>query len=92
RPGAPLVFTPQVKIVETGNNLEVTGIRAYKYPIDFQYADNGQIDNDYVYFRLADVMLMKAEAQMRTSNAAAALVLVNSIRVNRGATPLAALT
>jgi hypothetical protein len=92
RTGAPLVFTPALKIVETGSNLEVTGIRAYKYPIDFQFADNGFVDNDYVYFRLADVMLMKAEAQLRTSNAAGALTIVNAIRVNRGATPLAALT
>ncbi len=92
RTGAPLSFTPALKIIETGANLEVTGIRAYKYPIDHQYEDNGFVDNDYVYFRLADVMLMKAEAQMRSSGGAAALVIVNAIRANRGATPLASLT
>lgn len=92
RTGAPLSFTPEVKIVEKGTNLEVTGIRAYKYPIDFQFDDNGNVDNDYVYFRLGDVLLMKAEALLRSSNAAAALVIVNNLRVNRGATALAALT
>lgn len=92
RTGAPLVFTPNVKIIESGTNLEITGIRAYKYPIDFTEGDRGWIDNDYVYFRLSDVMLMKAEAQLRTSNAASALVIVNNIRVNRGATPLASVT
>jgi hypothetical protein len=92
RTGAPLAFTPGVKSVETGNNLEVTGIRAYKYPIDFQFDDNGNVDNDYVYFRLGDVLLMKAEALLRTSNAGAALTIVNNLRANRGASALGALT
>jgi hypothetical protein len=72
--------------------LEVTGIRAYKYPIDFQFDDNGNVDNDYVYFRLGDVLLMKAEALLRTSNAGAALTIVNNLRANRGASALGALT
>ncbi|MEO7398598.1 MAG: RagB/SusD family nutrient uptake outer membrane protein, partial [Ilumatobacteraceae bacterium] len=92
RTGAPLAFTPQVSIIEKGNNLEVTGIRAYKYAIDYPNADNGNWDNDYVYFRYSDVLLMKAEAQLRTNNAAAALVIVNSIRINRGATALGSVT
>ena len=72
--------------------MEVTGIRAYKYPIDFQFDDNGNVDNDYVIFRLGDVLLMKAEALLRTNNAPGALVIVNQLRVNRGASALAALT
>lgn len=92
RTGAPLIFTPQVSIIEKGTNLEVTGIRAYKYAIDYPNADNGNWDNDYVYFRYADVLLMKAEALLRTNNAAAALIIVNQLRANRGATVLASLT
>lgn len=92
RTGAPLAFTPEVKIVEKGTNLEVTGIRAYKYPIDFKFDDNGNVDNDFVYFRLGDVMLMKAEALFRSGGTPAALVIVNTLRLNRGASPLAALT
>ncbi len=92
RTGAPLVFTPGVKIIEKGNNLEVTGIRAYKFPIDFQFDDNGNVDNDYPIFRLGDVMLMKAEALLRSSSAAAGLAIVNTIRLNRGATALGSLT
>lgn len=92
RTGAPLIFTPNVSIIEKGKNLEVTGIRAYKYPIDFQYDDNGNVNNDYVYFRYGDVLLMKAEAMLRTNNATGALLIVNNIRVNRGASPLASLT
>ena len=92
RTGAPLIFTPDVKIIEKGNNLEVTGIRAYKYPIDFQFDDNGNVNNDCVVFRLGDVMLMKAEALLRSGGAAAGLVIVNTLRANRGATALASLT
>jgi hypothetical protein len=92
RTGAPLIFTPAVKIIEKGTNLEVTGIRAYKFPIDFQFNDNGNVDNDYPIFRLGDVMLMKAEAMLRTNNAAGGLAIVNNLRANRGATALASLT
>jgi hypothetical protein len=84
-----LVFTPEVKLKETGSNLEITGIRVMKYPID--YIGGEQADNDYVIFRLADVMLMKAEALLRTNNSAAALIIVNAIRTKRGATPMASL-
>jgi starch-binding outer membrane protein, SusD/RagB family len=102
RTGAPLAFTDAVKIIERGTNLEVTGIRAYKYPIDFQYDNNGNIDNDYVYFRLGDVLLMKAEAILRggtgATNAGAygttALAIVNSLRTHpsRNASALASVT
>lgn len=88
----PLAYTPEVKLIETGSNLEVTGIRIYKYPVDWANTGSGTWNNDYVYFRLADVMLMKAEAQLRTNAGAAALTIVNAIRANRGATPLASLT
>jgi hypothetical protein len=88
----PLIYTPEVQLIETGSNLEVTGIRVFKYPVDWTNNASGTVDNDYVYFRLSDVMLMKAEALLRTTGAALALPIVNSIRANRGATPLAAVT
>jgi len=97
RTGQPLIFTPEVKIIETGPNLEVTGIRPNKYPIDYANEASRLSDNDYVYFRLADVLLMKAEAILRGGTATAAgtygsapLALVNSIRTtaSRGASAL----
>lgn len=89
RKGNPLIFTPQVALKETGANLEVTGIRVMKYPPDYTGGD--QADNDYVVFRYADVLLMKAEAQLRgaTGGAAGALTQVNAIRTKRGASSLA---
>ncbi len=99
RSGVPLVFTPAVSLIEIGTNLERTGIRAYKYPIDFVNDGSGNIDNDYVFFRLADVLLMKAEAIQRGGTGTAAgtygstaLAIVNNLRANRGATALASLT
>ena len=63
RKGNPLSFTKEVAIKESGDNLEVTGIRVIKYPIDYKSGDN--VDNDYVYYRYSDVLLMKAEALLR---------------------------
>ena len=90
RKGNALSFTKAVAPIETGNNLEVTGIRVIKYPIDYAGGDNA--DNDYVFLRYADVLLMKAEAQLRSGNAAGALTIVNSIRTARGATALTAVS
>ena len=89
RTGAPLAFTREVKLIETGSNLEVTGIRTLKYPPDFTNNPAGTIDNDMVHFRLPDVLLMKAEAILRGGTATTAgtygstpLALVNSIRTD----------
>ncbi|HET6722951.1 MAG TPA: RagB/SusD family nutrient uptake outer membrane protein [Chitinophagaceae bacterium] len=86
---APLAFTKAVKIRETDpNTLELAGVRAVKYAFD--YGTSGDFKkNDYVMFRYADILLMKAEAMVRSSNAAGALPIVNSIRAKRGATALA---
>jgi len=93
RKGNPLAFTPEVSIIERDpNHLEVAGIRVIKYPIDYANAGSRKPDNDWVYFRYSDVLLMKAEAQLRTSQAAAALTIVNSIRTIRGASVLTTLT
>lgn len=99
RSGAPLAFTREVKAIEGGTNLEVTGIRAFKYPIDYPNDNSGNVDNDYVFFRFADVLLMKAEAIARGGTGtvagtygSTATAIVNSIRTNRGATTLASVT
>jgi len=99
RTGAPLSFTRAVKLIETGSNLEVTGIRVVKYPIDYTSGDNS--NNDYVYFRLADVLLMKAEAILRGGTGtvagpygSTATAIVNYIRTHasRGASSLGSVT
>ena len=78
--------------------METTGIRPQKYVWDWTY--NWQLDNDWVYFRLPDVLLMKAEAILRGGTGTSAgpygstaLELVNSIRQHpsRGASALSAI-
>ncbi|RYZ53649.1 MAG: RagB/SusD family nutrient uptake outer membrane protein, partial [Sphingobacteriales bacterium] len=99
RKGQPLSFSKEVDIIEKTNDLERRGIRPYKYAIDYPNADNGNWDNDYVYFRLADVLLMKAEAVLRGGTATTAgtygstpAAIVNAIRTNRGASVLPTVT
>lgn len=93
RKGNPLSFTKAVKAVETDpNTLEVTGIRVVKYPPDYNNGDN--VDNDFVIFRYADILLMQAEAYLRNSpaNANAARDLVNAVRARSGASALGSVT
>ncbi len=95
RHGNALTFTPAVSLVETNpNTLEITGIRVVKYPPDYNAYNGGNQKNQLQIFRYADVLLMIAEAKMRqgTPDAAGALVLVNQLRVARGATPWASVT
>jgi len=87
RRGNPLAFTKEVALQESGDNLEITGIRVIKYIIDYPSGDNA--DNDYVYLRYSDVLLMKAEAELRMGNAGTALDIVNQVRTSRGASELA---
>jgi hypothetical protein len=97
RQGKPLAFTDAVKLQETDpSTLEATGIRVVKYVIHYDATGGGveNAGNDYVIFRWADILLMKAEALMRqtTPDNAAALAIVNQIRTKRGASTLGALT
>lgn len=90
RLGNPLAFTKEFSLREGGDNLEVTGIRVIKYPTD-NTTPGDQADNDYVFLRYADVVLMKAEALLRTNQAGDALTLVNELRRIRNASELTSL-
>ncbi len=93
RRGNNLIFTPEVSIIERDpNHLEVGGIRVIKYPIDYANLSTGISENDWVYFRYADVLLMKAEALLRTAQNAPALTIVNNLRAIRGASAFTSLT
>ena len=101
--GTPLILTKDINLSETGADLQVKGIRPIKYPVDYVSEARGgnSSENDHVTFRLADVLLMKAEAILRGGTAtsagtygATALAIVNTIRTHpsRGASALPALT
>jgi hypothetical protein len=89
RKGNLLAFTPVIaaNMLETGSNLELTGIRVVKYAPDYpQYQGNG--GNNLMFFRYPDAVLMVAEAKLRTGDNAGAMALVNQVRTARGAAPL----
>ena len=71
----------------TGTPDEKTaGARMRKYELDPSAMKDGKLmDNDWVLFRYADVLLMKAEALLRGGDTDAALVLVNMVRKRAGA-------
>ncbi|MEJ0083348.1 MAG: RagB/SusD family nutrient uptake outer membrane protein [Puia sp.] len=86
-------------MIETGTNLEVTGIRVAKYVPDL--ANNGAYYSSnpgnwlvLVLMRYPNVVLMVAEALMRQASPdnATALTMVNALRTARGAAPLATMT
>lgn len=75
----PLVFVNYIKSMTEGE--ENSGARSIKYETEEQ--SKGNQDNDWVIFRYADILFMKAEALMRKNgNVATAetVNLVNSVR------------
>ena len=85
RAGNPLEFTPAVSIFFNG---EASGIRINKFPLDPASINDGGWGsaNEFTFFRLADAMLMKAEAIVRGGSATGgqtAKSLVNTIQTLR---------
>ncbi len=79
--GPQLNFTPAIN--ELGPNcLRQAGARIGKY--EFELGTTEHMNNDYVIFRLADFMLLKAEIMVRQGDVAGALPLVNEIRQRAG--------
>jgi starch-binding outer membrane protein, SusD/RagB family len=82
--GQPILFTPYVNQLEPGAWRQ-SGARVGKY--EFYRGMTGQLSNDWVIFRYADILLTKAEALARKNNnwnEPTALALVNQIRMMHG--------
>ncbi|TKK70202.1 RagB/SusD family nutrient uptake outer membrane protein [Ilyomonas limi] len=94
RKGNSLIFTPDVSpdLKETGNLLEDKGIRVIKYLPDYSLGSSSynSAGNWLMLLRYSDVVLMVAEAKMRSAapDDAGALALVNQLRAARDAQPL----
>jgi starch-binding outer membrane protein, SusD/RagB family len=77
RAGRPLVFT-----VTIGNETaaaEHEGARIAKWPSDPDHV-NQEHGNDFAYFRLGEIYLIKAEALFEMGNTGGALTLLNTLR------------
>ena len=93
RGGNPLVFTREVDLFYSNERM---GIRVLKYPFNPDSTQRDRAGTDFIFFRYADALLMKAEAHFRRGQTAEALTIVNQIRAtdpnNRGASSLASIT
>ncbi len=89
RDGSPLVFVPDVNLK---NASEAEGVRVIKFAPNPQTTRQFNEGNDFFAFRISDVYLMRAEAELRNGDEAAALADVNAIREKRNATPRTSLT
>jgi starch-binding outer membrane protein, SusD/RagB family len=95
--GAPrLNFTPSIADVTQATEGE--GVRIYKWPYDPKHVQQNN-GNDFAYFRLGEMYLIKAEAELAGSAPTApgapdALSLVKAVRARSfpGGDPLAAVT
>ncbi|MBD2702478.1 RagB/SusD family nutrient uptake outer membrane protein [Spirosoma sp. BT702] len=81
----PMVFRPEVEsfVFDAGANGRLAGARSQKYQIQANNTFTSQ-DNDFVIYRLADVLMMSGEANFRLGNVAAAVSLFNSVRARTG--------
>lgn len=89
----PLAFITDFnkdQMTDADPEFQVAGARSQKYEIQ-RNNPNGDQSNDLVVFRLADAILVKAEAAFRLGKSAEALAGVNSIRTRSGIAPLATL-
>lgn len=86
--GTELNFTPYINEIYP-NSLRQAGARIGKYEIEVGGTDN--MSNDFVVFRLSDIILTLAEAQHRQV-AGNGLLLVNNIRSRAGVDPFLTLT
>lgn len=82
----PVLFTEKIDFTTEGSNYS-SGFRVLKYEFSTQ-SNTGRNRGmaDIIIVRLADVYLMRAEAQLRKGNSSAALADVNLVRAARTAT------
>lgn len=86
RQGSPLNFTIDYSVDDpwndngTGGAKENEGVRALKY-VPAPTITAAQQGNDFVIYRYADILLMKAEVLLRTGLNSNALPLMNQVRL-----------
>jgi len=88
RAGNPLVFTDTIRDIRSAT--EGTGGRVYKWPVDPNHV-SWNSGNDFAWFRLGEMYLIKAEVENELGHTATALQLLNALRnrTDRVAAPLA---
>lgn len=77
RTGAPLVFT--VAIPDANQAGEGTGVRFNKFPPTPSASTGNGMPNDFPFFRLSEMYLIKAEAQNESGNTAGAIATLKVV-------------
>nr|WP_315180161.1 RagB/SusD family nutrient uptake outer membrane protein [uncultured Flavobacterium sp.] len=86
RKGNPLVYTPEITLITGGATLETAGIRMQKYIPDA--LNLGTPDNDFVFMRYSDALLMKAEAILRGGSGSVGTIMADiASRTGQAASP-----
>lgn len=80
RSGSKLIFTPEFSVQ---NSTEAQGARVVKYAPDPTSTYGSNSENDFQYYRLADVYLIRAEAKFRSGDVDGALTDINELRNKR---------
>jgi len=79
--GAPLVFTSTVSSFNAAGELEGARCKKWQFPTALQA--NQTMDNDWVFIRYADILLMKAEAIMRNNGGVPTQEAVDAVNLVR---------
>jgi len=94
RTGQPLAYHPREVALDLSGSpyVETAGARMKKYEVDKNAVKDGKLmDNDIVLFRFADVLLMRAEANLRLGRDGQAKTDYDAIR-NRAGMPVKPVT
>ncbi|WP_025415065.1 RagB/SusD family nutrient uptake outer membrane protein [Gemmatirosa kalamazoonensis] len=78
RQGNPLIFTDTIGNITAANENE--GVRPYKFPVLSSAPSGDAFPNNYPIYRLAEMYLIRAEAQNELGQTAAAIADVNIVR------------
>lgn len=89
----PAILTKEIPayIMPGGPVARLAGYRGVKYAVE-RGAPGADMSNDFLIYRISDVYLMRAEANLRLGNAGPALDDVNFIRSQRGVGDFATVT
>jgi len=91
RTGNPLIFTTAIPDANQAN--EAQGVRFNKFPPKPSAASGSGHPNDFPFFRLSEMYLIRAEAQNELGQTAAALTSLNAVHNLRNPTnPITAAT
>jgi hypothetical protein len=82
RNGSPLIFVPEVNLQSSPEN---AGIRVVKFAPNSATTHQFSSPNDVPVMRISDIYLLRAEAKLRTGDAAGALTDINYLRSKRSA-------